>query len=487
MLFNSLQYLVFLPLVVIIYFTLPHRWRWMWLLAASYYFYMSWKPIYGLLLFVSSMVDYIVALRLGRTESPSSRWLLLSISLVTNLGTLFFFKYYDFIAESTNNIFAWANLSPRLPLLDLVLPIGISFYTLQILGYTIDVFRRRLAPESHLGIFMLYVTFFPQLVAGPIERAGNLLPQFYKEHFFDSKRASDGLKLITWGLFKKVVIADNLSFYVDPVFAAPGDYTGWAVLIAAYFFTFQIYCDFSGYSDIAIGSARILGFDLMENFRRPFLSRSVRELWQRWHISLTTWFRDYIYFPLGGSRVSPRRADANILTIFLISGLWHGAQWTYVLWGALNGLFYILTSRVRLPRFISKPVQFQPLGSLVGYFLTFNLFALTLIFFRSSSITSAFLLISQLTHIGESSIKFTGLNGGWQQIDFGNLAVPVMMFVALIALMGVEILQEWGVSLGRLVGSQPVWMRWGFYYLFVMAIIAFGSYSKQNMFIYFQF
>lgn len=483
MLFNSLQFLVFYPIVVIVYFNLPYRWRWIWLLVASYYFYMSWEPVYGLLLFATTFVDYMIAIGLSRTQAPSKRWGLLSISLIANLGMLFFFKYYDFVAETLNGLFAWLGIDAQVTTLNLVLPIGISFYTLQSLAYTIDVFRRRMAAEPHLGMFMLYVSFFPQLVAGPIERAQNLLPQLHQEHNFDEQRASDGLKLMAWGFFKKLVIADNLAHYVQPVFANPGDYTGWAVLIAAYFFAFQIYCDFSGYSDIAIGTARILGVDLMENFRRPFLARSVREFWQRWHISLTTWFRDYVYFPMGGSRVPPRRADANILTVFLISGLWHGAQWTYVIWGFLNGLFYLITTKIRIPRFLSNRKQLQPFYVLLAIFFTFNLFALTLIFFRANNVADAFQLLSQLVHIGQSSVSL----GTGSEIDFGNLTVSALIFIPLIALMSVELLQERGISIGRLVSQQPSWMRWAVYYAVVMIIVMFGAYTEETMFIYFQF
>lgn len=488
MLFNSLQFLVFFPVVLLIHFSLPYRWRWLWLLVASYYFYMSWEPLYGILLFATTVIDYFVAIGLGRTQVRSSRWALLSISLLTNLGVLFFFKYYNFVADSVNGLSSWFDLPSQLPALHAILPIGISFYTLQTLGYTIDVFRRRMTPELHLGRFMLYVSFFPQLVAGPIERAQSLLPQLRQEHDFDEQRAYDGLKLMAWGFFKKLVIADNLSLYVDPVFANPDNYSGWAVLIAAYFFTFQIYCDFSGYSDIAIGTARILGIDLMQNFRRPFLSRSIRELWQRWHISLTTWFRDYVFFPLGGSRgVSARRADTNVFIVFLISGLWHGAQWTYAIWGALHGLLYIVTQRVQLPLFIRKPLQSQALSALAGIVLTFHLFALTLVIFRANSFSDALQMLSQMAHFGQSSIRAAGPGNTWLQVAFGDLTVSSTIFVALFVLMSVEVLQERGISVRRIVDAQPVWMRWGVYYLFVMVIIAFGAYSKQSVFIYFQF
>lgn len=485
MLFNSLEYLLFFPVVVLVVFSLPYRWRWLWLLAASYYFYMSWKPIYGILLFATTILDYFIALWMGQTEAPPKRWRLLSISLVTNLGMLFFFKYYDFVAHSTNSVLGGLGASPRLPHLGLELPIGISFYVLQTLSYTIDVFRRRLSPEPHLGIFMLFVSFFPQLVAGPIERAGNLLPQLRKKHDFDEQRAIEGIALILWGLFKKVVIADTLSFFVDPVFANSENYLGSTVLLAAYLFAFQLYCDFSGYSDIAIGSARILGIDLMENFRRPFLAKSIREFWQRWHISLTTWFRDYIYLPLGGSReVRNARANANVFTIFLLSGLWHGAQWTYVIWGVLNGFFYLVGKWLHIPT-IPKHAPLRPLATVAGIFLTFNFFAISLIFFRAESLATAIQMVAKLGFIVQH--PRISLINGWQYLIYTNYHYTASIFPSLAILMLVEILQEQGVSLRRFFRTLPGWQRWAVCYVAAMVIVTFGTFSKQTIFIYFQF
>jgi D-alanyl-lipoteichoic acid acyltransferase DltB (MBOAT superfamily) len=343
MLFNSIQFLIFFPVIATIYFLLPHRYRWLLLLVGSYYFYMSWKPEYIILILASTLIDYSVGLKLGSESRPAirRRWLLLS--LVTNLGLLFSFKYFNFFNDSFRQLFQMANLSYPVPALNVLLPVGISFYTFQTLSYTIDVYRGKIQPERHLGVFALFVSFFPQLVAGPIERSGNLLPQFYQKTAVDYERIISGLQRMTWGFFKKVVIADRLALLVNTVYNHPTEFSGMPLIIATYAFGFQIYCDFSAYSDIAIGAARVMGFDLMENFRQPYYARSIPEFWRRWHISLSTWFRDYVYLPLGGNRVKLPHWVFNILVVFVVSGLWHGANWTFVIWGALHGIFMVGT------------------------------------------------------------------------------------------------------------------------------------------------
>lgn len=347
MLFNSLQFLLFLPVVVALYFATPHRFRWALLLLASYYFYAAWRPEYLLLIIASTLVDYLCALRMGRLESRRRRKKYLVLSLGSNLGLLFGFKYLTFFNESTRAVFDQLNIFYGVPTFEILLPVGISFYTFQTLSYTIDVYRGARPPERHLGIFALYVSFFPQLVAGPIERSTRLLPQFFQHHGFDAGRVQSGLRLILWGFFKKIVIADRLAVYVNAVYANPSAYDGPSLLLATYFFAFQIYCDFSAYSDIAIGSARVMGFELMQNFRRPYFARSIQEFWQRWHISLSTWFRDYVYLPLGGNRVPTWRWYTNLLLVFLVSGLWHGANWTFVVWGALHGTYLVFAIATR--------------------------------------------------------------------------------------------------------------------------------------------
>ena len=335
MLFNSVEFLLFFPIVVSLYLLIKHSQRWVLLLVASYYFYMAWKPEYILLIVASTFIDYFCGRKMGSIEEKKKRRPYLYLSLLTNLGILFTFKYFDFFTDSLQGLSEYFHLPYESPALQLILPMGISFYTFQTMSYSVDIYQGKLKPEKHFGIFALFVSFFPQLVAGPIERASNLLPQFHKPFTFDRKKAVSGLQLMLWGMFKKVVVADRLAFLVNAVYDQPGEYEGFTLFLATIFFAFQIYCDFSGYSDIAIGAARILGFDLMKNFDTPYSARNVSEFWRRWHISLSTWFKDYVYIPLGGNRVVKWRWYYNLMITFLVSGLWHGANWTFVIWGGL--------------------------------------------------------------------------------------------------------------------------------------------------------
>ncbi len=341
MLFNTLNYLCFFPIVVLVYFLLATKLRWIWLLFASYFFYMCWKPEYALLIFTSTLVTWVSSLLIHKYESLGKKKFFLVSSLLINLGILFFFKYYGFFQLNTNGLLSYLNININLPNFDILLPVGISFYTFQALGYTIDVYQKKIKPELNLGKYALFVSFFPQLVAGPIERSTHLLPQFSQKFTFDYDRIKDGLIIIIWGLVKKVVIADRLAMFVNPVYDNPTAYSGLNLILATVFFAFQIYADFSSYSDIAVGSAKVMGFDLMENFRRPYLAKTIGEFWRRWHISLSTWFRDYLYLPLGGSRVSKLCYFRNILIIFVVSGIWHGASWNFLVWGALHGFYMI--------------------------------------------------------------------------------------------------------------------------------------------------
>ncbi|MCA9886173.1 MAG: MBOAT family protein, partial [Anaerolineae bacterium] len=322
--FISIAYIVFFIVVAFIYFRLPQQQRWILLLVASYFFYAYWEVTYLILIVFSTFVDYFVARLIGATPQDNQvrRRALITISLLINLGTLFVFKYFNFFADSLNDLLIQLGLNTNLATLEILLPVGISFYTFQSMSYTIDVYRGHIQPEKHFGVFATYIAFFPQLVAGPIERAGNMLPQFFEDHRFDYARIVSGLRLMLWGAFKKVVIADRIAEYVNTIYGRPEDYTGTVLILGTLLFAFQIYCDFSGYSDIAIGTARIFGFDLMTNFRQPYLSRSFREFWRRWHISLSTWFRDYVYIPLGGNRVPFSRNILNLLIVFVVSGLW---------------------------------------------------------------------------------------------------------------------------------------------------------------------
>ncbi len=467
MLFNELAYLVFLPTVVVLHFALPHRWRWALLLGASYVFYMWWEPAYALLILSSTLVDYVAGLRMGRSPDRRGRLRWLVLSLVLNLGLLFAFKYFNFFGRSLTAIFGWLEQPCVVPSLDVLLPVGISFYTFQTLSYTIEVYRGTQEPERHFGHFALYVSFFPQLVAGPIERSGNLLPQFREERRFDPALAKDGLYLILWGLFKKVVIADALAREVEKVYAGVGAYPGPRVALATIAFALQIYCDFSGYSDIAIGSARILGYRLMRNFNGPYAAKSIPEFWSRWHISLSTWFRDYVYIPLGGSRVRTPRWALNIAIVFIVSGLWHGASWTFVIWGAIHGAFYLAHSAwkpfrdgfKRRTRLDKVPWLYDRFAS----HLTIGIVCFAWIFFRAPDLTTALVAVRRLAT-------------GWSPEH-------LLILVALV-----EILRLLHSS-GGLVESVPRrawWVRWPVYVGVMLLILNLGI-DREVPFIYFQF
>lgn len=389
MTFHSIEFFILFLSVLYLYFALPTSWRNPLLLIASATFYMWWRPLYIVFILFSVTVDYFVALRLDKQDSPGRRRFLLITSLVSNLGLLFFFKYWDFASRTLASLVGAAGVAWEPPLLELVLPIGISFHTFQALSYTIDVYRGESPVERSLPRLWLFVLFFPQLVAGPIERARNLLPQFSEHHAFDGERVSSGLRLMLWGLVKKVALADHLAAFADPVFERPRDYQGLEIAAAAYAFAFQIYADFSAYSDIAVGAATALGFRLMNNFDRPYLAASPAEFWRRWHISLSTWFRDYVYVPLGGSRGGGARWAAAILGTFLLSGLWHGARWTFVLWGAYHGLLILLwRGAEKLP----GPTLPRALKILA----TFHLGVLGWILFRAPSLEAAATFVSRL-------------------------------------------------------------------------------------------
>ena len=344
MLFNSLTYLIFFPLVVTIYFLLPKvKARIILLLIASYVFYMAWNPVYIILILLSTVTDFLIGKKIHQTEDQKRRRFFLGISVLINIGVLFYFKYYNFLTESIETAMQWLGLSWEIPQHSWLLPVGISFYTFQTLSYTIDIYRRKTGPEHNFIKFALYVTFFPQLVAGPIERPANLLPQFDFLHTFDYKRVSDGLKIMALGFFKKVVVADRVSLIVNEVYNNPADYWGWSVWIATFFFVFQLFCDFSGYTDIARGSAKVMGFNLIENFTGPLYSKNVTEFWRRWHISLSTWIRDYVFTPMGiAMRNLGKYSFVLVMMItFIIFGIWHGANWTFVFFGFFQGIALI--------------------------------------------------------------------------------------------------------------------------------------------------
>jgi D-alanyl-lipoteichoic acid acyltransferase DltB (MBOAT superfamily) len=471
MLFNSIEFLIFFPVVTTAYFLLPHEARWVLLLAASALFYMAFVPAYVLILLFTITIDYAAGLLIERSTGARRKAYLVA-SLVSNVGILAFFKYADFLNQNITalaKLLDW-NYSPQS--LEILLPIGLSFHTFQAMSYTIEVYRGHQRAERHFGIYALYVMFYPQLVAGPIERPQNLLPQFREHHTFNPAQATAGHQRMLWGMFKKVVIADRLALVVNPLYAHPQDYDGMALLVATLVFSFQIYCDFSGYSDIAIGAAEAMGFRLMENFRSPYFASSIPEFWTRWHISLSTWFKDYVYLPLGGNRVRRARWCLNLMIVFLISGLWHGASWTFVVWGALHGV-YVIGSRVtsRLRVFRRWPVAEHALGVAT----TFTLVSLAWIFFRAASMSDAGLILGKIFN----DFRL------WSPV-FESESEALAACIALIAVLLVcEIVQR-GRSLNGTLEAQPTWVRWAAYLGTSLAIMNIGVISDLP-FIYFQF
>lgn len=495
MFFNSLHFALFLPIVFILYFMCPPRKRWILLLAASYYFYMCWKPEYIVLILISTVIDYFAAIKIAATEDHAARKRYLAVSMTANLGLLFAFKYFNFFNESARMAFAHFNLAYQIPYLNVLLPAGISFYTFQTMSYVIDVYRGKQKPEHHFGIFALFVTFFPQLVAGPIERSGNLLSQFYIKQTLNCHRTIEGLKLIVWGLFKKVIIADRIGVMVAVIYNDPKQFSGVEFILAATLFAYQVYCDFSAYSDIATGSAQIFGIKLMTNFRRPFHATSLGELWQRWHISLSTWFRDYLYIPLGGSRLGKWRTYLNVFAIFFVSGLWHGAAWTYVIWGSIHGLFMAL-------ELWSKPLRARVFGSLglpsanffyraMGLIYTMTVFNLALLIFRARSVGDAFYMISHLSDgVGAFLMKmmsgdFVALRALLRGLGLSQKEL-IIAAVAILVLEVAQLFQRHG-SLRVQLAQKPAVVRWAVYYGLVVAIVFFGAFNMSQQFIYFQF
>lgn len=456
---------------------------------------MSWNPSYAILIFISTVITYLSGLAIGKANESNDpeiskekkKKLYVAISFILNLGILFFFKYYNFFNESFAKISQTLGFEIEPKALNILLPVGISFYTFQALSYTMDVYRAKIKPEKHFGIYALFVSFFPQLVAGPIERSVNLLPQFKQVKKFDYERIKSGLLLMLWGFFQKVVIADRLAVLVNTVYNQPHDYQGAQLILATVFFSFQIFCDFSGYSDIAIGASRVLGFDLMKNFERPYFSKSIREFWRRWHISLSTWFRDYLYFPLGGNRVSQFKIYRNIMIVFLVSGLWHGANWTFVIWGGLHGLYLVLEELSEpLKKKIKSRLKFKTSGfsfRLTAVLFNFMLVAFAWIFFRANNIQDSFYIVKNLfvnnfsTLIGEDLYSL-----GLDEYDF-----KAAVFSILILLL-VHLAQR-KISLSRWVAEQWLPVRWILYTGLILTILIFGFYGQNEkaQFIYFQF
>lgn len=478
MLFNSSQFLFFFLILFFLYYSIPHRYRWVLLLIASYYFYACWKVEYLVLIWISTVVDYAAAILMARY--PGRRTLFLSASLIANLGMLFFFKYYGFVSSSIEAAFEPFDIMIAFPHFDYLLPVGISFYTFQTLSYTIDVFRGERKPELHFGKFALYVTYFPQLVAGPIERSTRLLPQFHQAISFNYTDVKFGLMLMAWGFFKKVCIADRVAVYVNDVYNSPADFYGIQVWIATYLFAFQIYCDFSGYSDIAIGASAVLGIKLMKNFDLPYASRSIGEFWRRWHISLSTWFKDYVYIPLGGNRVSPWRWYFNLLVTFIISGVWHGANWTFIIWGCLHGVYMVfglLTSGVRTRFVHSLFGENSFILRIIQTVATFHLVVLAWVFFRANSLDDAMILLRNMFDFQSGSLNLFGVLGVFE------FTVAVFSIVLMEV---IQFFQSRG-SIREWINRQPFYVRWTIYYCMIMTILFLARTDSSNEFIYFQF
>lgn len=493
MLFNSINYLIFFPIVVLLYFALPQKMKNIWLLIVSYYFYMNWNAKYALLLLGSTVVTYSCAILLEyhkKKNKLASANIDLGICIVLNLALLFFFKYINFFIENTNRALHIFHVQSKLSAFDILLPVGISFYIFQALGYTIDVYRGKCEATKNFFRYALFVSFFPQLVAGPIERCVNLLPQFDEKHTFEIDRVRAGLLQMLWGLFMKIVIADNISGTVKMVYENYSAYSGVEIIIATVLFAFQIYCDFGGYSNLAIGSARVLGFRLMENFESPYMAGSIKEFWRRWHKSLTTWFTDYVYISLGGNRKGKLRTYINQLFVFLMSGLWHGAEWTYIAWGGLNGLYLVVEnateeSRRKLRQALRvKEDTFS--YRLWKRMVTFFWVDLSWMFFASTGFHTTFLMMKRIvTHLEPGKLF------GWVFYNLGlNTQTIVVLVLALLLLLVVDGMKYKGVNMISFVFSQGRVFRWMIYLGLLLCIIVFGAYGatyEQTEFIYFQF
>lgn len=476
MLFNSFEFMLFFPIVFALYWGLPHRFRWILLLAASYFFYMCWDPAFILLILFDTAVTYTAGRLLTRWEDPKRRKWVLGVSLFLCFAVLFVFKYLEFAWSQFALLVGIVGWHPDPELVKIALPVGISFYTFQTVGYVIDVYRGKVKAEKHFGIYAAFISFFPQLVAGPIERTGNLLPQIRSEKTFDSDGAMYGLRLMIVGFFKKMCIADVLSVYVDRIFNHLGEKTGFAVVLAMIFFTLRIYCDFSGYSDIAIGSAKIMGIDLMKNFKSPYYSSSIREFWSRWHISLSTWFKDYVYIPLGGNRKGKLRTCFNLMITFLVSGIWHGANWTFVLWGALHGAGQV-AERLLLPKTDrNRAVRCLRVA------LTFLFCMFAWVFFRANSVSDAFLSFRLMTE-GIGNVK-QYISSGLAGMELTHVAI--IKVAVTVGILTVYDLFAYRQDMITWLGKRPAGVRIVLTCL-MLAVILLTFATTPSEFVYFQF
>ena len=473
MLFNSIQFLFFFVVVTTAYFALPHRFRWILLLVASCVFYAAFIPVYLLILFGTIVIDYIAGIQIEHATG-SRRKSFLILSLIANIGVLAVFKYFNFFIDNVNFLLLQAHVSAQgLSYLSIALPIGLSFHTFQAMSYTIEVYRGNVPAERNFGIYALYVMFYPQLVAGPIERPQAILHQFYEKKEFDFERVITGLERMLWGLFKKVVVSDLLSIYVNSIYNHHEANTGLTLLVATYAFAFQIYCDFSGYSDMALGAAQVMGFKLMENFNLPYFSKSITEFWRRWHISLSSWLRDYLYISLGGNRKGVGKTYRNLMITMLLGGLWHGASWNFIIWGFLNGAYLSLEKMFGLEAKGSAAYSWP--HKLVRVFVTFNLICLTWVFFRAASFQQALYIVSHI----------------FNPVGFWNLRIQdtgifASMTLGVVIMLGFEYAY---LRRHRIAAITPA-RGWGrpvaFSLALLLLIVGFGV-SGGDQFIYFQF
>jgi len=478
MLFNSFSFFVFFPVVTSLYFLLPHKYRWALLLGASCLFYMAFIPYYILILFLTIGIDYFAGIKIEQSTGSRKKWYLI-ISIVSTCLVLIIFKYYNFFGANIQAIADFFHWNYSVKLLSIILPIGLSFHTFQSLSYVIEVYRGNQKAEYNFSIYSLYVMFYPQLVAGPIERPQNLLHQFYEKHLLDFNRISEGLKMMLFGFFKKMVIADNLAMYVNEVYGKVNLYDGHTLLLATFFFSIQIYCDFSGYSDIAIGSAKVMGFKLMDNFKNPYMSLSIGEFWKRWHISLSTWFRDYVYIPLGGNRVSTFRLYFNLVFTFALSGFWHGANWTFIIWGLIHGLSLAGSNLIEKFVKINFSTYIKRISVLVVVFVSW-------IFFRANNLNEAFYIVKK------SFISIFAFN-----LNINNILLPlynytsrtgiylVFLICLTLVLSAIEVVDYKYGLLKRINKSRP-WIRYAIYVIAVLSIMNLGV-TQEIKFIYFQF
>lgn len=481
MLFNSIDFAIFLPIVFILYWFLASsklKLQNFLVVVSSYIFYAWWDWKFLSLIFFSTILDFAVGVGLSNQENQTKRKMLLWLSIITNLGFLGFFKYYNFFLENFVDTFSFFGIAINANSLNIILPVGISFYTFQTLSYSIDVYNRKLAPTKDFIAFSAFVSFFPQLVAGPIERATHLLPQFYKKRTFDYAKAVDGMRQILWGLFKKIVIADNCAEYANLIFNHSSDYSGSTLVLGALFFAFQIYGDFSGYSDIAIGTSRLFGFDLMRNFNFPYFSRDIAEFWRRWHISLSTWFRDYLYIPLGGSRGSIWIKVRNTFVIFIVSGFWHGASWTFIVWGALHALYFmplLLSNKNRTHlNTIAHGKILPSFKEAIKLGVTFSLTVFAWIFFRAENLTHASQYIQGIFKNPAELLQL----GSYLEYKTTIGLIFIFLLVEWVGREGNYAIEHIGLNWKR-----PI--RHAFYYAIIILIFWFGG--KEQQFIYFQF